>query len=190
LEDLNTIHEIYKVEKYLTDDDFSIVRCVVLDLGSSDGRFADYCESLNAKVYRVDIRGGKNTLPVAVSNFNGVARKDGEGTGTHIINYYDPDTPVVSFKSLLDFIGRVDVIKCDIEGSEYEIFEDVDLSSVKYLAIEYHAWTQPGEESVAGLGVRTGPMPEDALNKLISWLSKTHTVEVVGDHSGGYLYCR
>jgi len=188
MEDLNTIHEIYKVEPYLSGE-FSVTKSVVLDLGSSDGRFADYCESLGAKVYRVDIRGGAKTLPVAVGNSVGCFTADGDSTGTHIL-YKKGNTPTVRLSDLLAFIGQVDVIKCDIEGSEYEIFEGVDLSKVKYLAIEYHAWTEPGQESVARLGERTGPMPKDALNKLIRWLSKTHTVQVVGDHSGGYLYCR
>lgn len=182
MEDLTTIYKIYKAHEYLSPG------TVVLDLGSGDGEFSDWAESLGAKAYRVDIRGGKKVLPIAVGKVNGFGKVDGESTGTHIL-YESGNHPIITLQTLLDFIGHVDVIKCDIEGSEYEIF-DCDLSGVKYIAIEFHAWTEPGQKEIDGLGIRTGAMPENAIENLIYELGKTHNVELVGDpKAGGYLYC-
>lgn len=178
MEDLKTIYKIYRAEKYLP--------AVVLDLGSGDGEFSDWAESLGSKCYRVDIRGGHNTLRVAVGNRIGFGKVDGDGTGTHIL-YQDGKFPIVTLHHLLEIYPDVGVIKCDIEGSEYEIFEGVDLSKIKYIAIEFHAWTEPGAPEVVGWGVRSGPMPKDGKEKLVSWLKKTHRVEVVGEHDG-YIY--
>lgn len=178
MEDLKTIYKIYRADKHLP--------AVVLDLGSGDGEFSDWAESLGSKCYRVDIRGGSNTLKIAVGNKNGFVRIDGGGTGTHVL-YEDGFFPCVTLERLLDIYPDVDLIKCDIEGSEYEIFEGVDLSKIKYIAIEFHAWTEPGEPEVTGLGIRSGPMPKDGKERLVKWLERTHSVEVVGDRDG-YIY--
>lgn len=191
MEDLATIHKIYKADEYLKPGS------VALDLGACDGHFADWAESLGAKAYRIDIRGGHKILPIAVGKANQIVKIDGHGTGAHILydGNYDPtkDTLIqcVTLQKLLDFIGRVDVIKCDIEGSEYEIFEGTDLSRVTYIAIEFHAWTEPAKPEVEGLGIRTGAMPENAVDRLISWLEKTHHVECNDDkNSGGYIFAK
>ena len=191
MEDLKTIHEIYKAENFITPN------CNVLDLGAQDGSFGDWAENKGANVFRIDIRGGHKVLPIAVGKVNQIVKIDGHGTGAHILydGDYDPtkDTLIqcVTLQKLLDFIGRVDVIKCDIEGSEYEIFEGTDLSMVTYIAIEFHAWTEPGQSEVAGLGIRTGAMPENAVDRLIAWLEKTHHVECNDDkNSGGYIFAK
>lgn len=184
MEDLSTIYKIYHADEYL------IPGSVALDLGSGDGEFSDWAESLGAKVYRIDIRGGHKVLPIAVGSKNGFGVVDGESTGTHIL-YQQGSFPILTLQTILDFIGHVDVIKCDIEGSEYEIFEGTDLSTVEYIAIEFHAWTEPGQPEIAGLGIRTGAMPENAVDRLISWIEKTHYVECNDDkNSGGYIYAK
>lgn len=184
MEDLSTIHKIYKADEYLKPGS------VALDLGACDGHFADWAESLGAKAYRIDIRGGHKVLPVAVGSKNGFGVVDGVSTGTHIL-YENGTFPILTLQTILDFIGRVDVIKCDIEGSEYEIFEGTDLSGIEYIAIEFHVWTEPGNPEVPGLGIRTGAMPENAVDRLIAWLEKTHHVECNDDKkSGGYIYAK
>lgn len=182
MEDLATIYKIYKADQFL------YVGSVALDLGSGDGEFSDWAESLGAKVFRIDIRGGCKTLPAAIGKINGIGLVDGESTGTHIL--YEPgSTPIFTLQTILDFLGNVDVIKCDIEGSEYEIFENTDLSSIKYIAIEFHAWTEPGQLPIEGLGIRTGQYPKDGVDRLIAWLERTHNVECNDDKkSGGYIY--
>lgn len=182
MEDLSTIYKIYKADKYL------VPGAIVLDLGSGDGEFSDWAELNGAKVFRIDIRGGKKTLPIAVGKVNGYGKADGESTGTHIL-YESGNNPIFTLQTILDFIGNVDVIKCDIEGSEYEIF-DADLRFIKYITIEFHAWTEPDKPQVDGLGIRSGAMPENAIEKLIAELERTHNIEIVGDkEAGGYLYC-
>lgn len=189
MEDLKTIHEIYRAERFIKPG------YIVLDLGAQDGSFADWAEDKGAIVFRIDIRGGNKVLPVAVGKINGIVKIDGHGTGAHILyeKDYDPnkDTLIqcITLQRLLDFIGRVRVIKCDIEGSEYEIFEGTNLEDITYIVIEFHAWTEPSQPEIPGLGIRTGEYPKDGFDRLVSWLMKTHDVEIVGDKkAGGYIY--
>jgi hypothetical protein len=191
MEDLKTIHEIYKADQFISADS------VVLDLGSSDGSFADWAENKGANVFRIDIRGGKKTLQIAVGKQNRIVKIDGHGTGAHILydTDFNPNTDTliqcVTLQTLNNFIGKIDVIKCDIEGSEYEIFEGTELRYIWYIVIEFHAWTEPHQPEIPGLGIRTGEYPKDGFDRLIAWLKQTHTVEVVGDkNSGGYIYAQ
>lgn len=180
MEDLKTIYKIYRADAHIGPG------VHVLDLGSGDGEFSDWAESLGAICHRVDIRGGKDVLKCAVGKADGYGMADGEGTGTHLL-YKDGDLPILPLWRLLKIWPDISVIKCDIEGSEYEIFEGVDLSKIKYIAIEFHAWTQPGEPEISGWGVRTGPYPIGGKDRLVSWLKRTHKVEVIGVFDG-YIY--
>lgn len=105
------------------------------------------------------------------------------GIGVHTEQTGD-DVPMWSFASLCG-PGWREMIKIDVEGAEYGFLIGADLSRVKFLAVEFHVWAT---EPTPGLGVRDYPMehhPQD----LIDWISRTHTVEIVGDvETGGYLY--
>lgn len=79
-------------------------------------------------------------------------------------NVYE-EVESLSFESLLDIVGgKVDLLKVDIEGSEYEFLMGKDLSNVKYVVMELHNF----------LG--------DKKAELCQWMSKTHNeVFTIGD---------
>lgn len=75
-----------------------------------------------------------------------------------------------------------DVVKCDIEGMEWEIFESASIDtmrSLRYIAIEFHGTDAPG----------SAPQPEGAFGRLVTKLSQTHCVHTLGAASlGGMIY--
>jgi FkbM family methyltransferase len=83
-------------------------------------------------------------------------------------------TPVVTVADLFDLSGaaRIALLKLDIEGTEYEVFERLrreDLIRIDRLAIEFHEHLRPGTREL-----------------LASRLSPTHNVIVCPDPSGLY----
>jgi FkbM family methyltransferase len=52
----------------------------------------------------------------------------------------------IAFREALQRLGgRVDLVKLDCEGAEWQIFEDIEAwSNVHYLTMEYHLWASPG----------------------------------------------
>jgi hypothetical protein len=154
---------------------------LVIDIGSSEGYFTDWARAQGARVRPFDAR-----VNWAVGPHDGVCLVKGESTWAYIIPD-EGDTPMVSLKTILAIYDHVDFLKCDIEGGEYFIF-NCDISKVERLSIEFHAWTTP-DKPIAGLGVRDEPMPPNAVEDLISFLEKTHVIEVVGQlKAGGYLH--
>lgn len=55
--------------------------------------------------------------------------------------------------------GRVDYLKVDCEGSEYYVLNRKDLSSVKYIAVEFH-----------------GNLGQERWKELCLWLNRTHMI--------------
>lgn len=93
-----------------------------------------------------------------------------------------------SLEQLLEGLGDSVMVKCDIEGAEYELFASADvelLRRVDHLAMEWHT---PGVEG--GLGAR--PYPEAhgwPVGDLIRRLTVHHRVKVEGEpHAGGRLW--
>lgn len=71
-------------------------------------------------------------------------------------NVYE-EVESLSLESLLDTVGgKVDLLKVDIEGSEYEFLMGKDLSNIKYVVMELHNF----------LG--------DKKEELYQWISNTH----------------
>ncbi len=177
MENLNEVWKSYRGELIKKGD-------IVLDLGSSEGYFSRWAADRGAKVTSFDARSD-----YAVGPNDGVCEIKGEGLGAFIIPNQGK-TPMRSLKTILSSIRtNIDFLKCDIEGGEYEIF-NCGLNKVKYIAIEFHVWTLKGDPEIEGLGIKEDkPMPKNAVNKLIKFLSQTHNVEVVGDKkAGGYIY--
>lgn len=85
-------------------------------------------------------------------------------------------------------VGSIDILKIDIEGGEYDLFPDADLSSVEHFVVETHAWTVEGEPRQEGVGMRPGtPRRQNAYEELLEWLSLTHDLTIEGDEKGGYV---
>jgi hypothetical protein len=156
---------------------------VVVDLGCSEGYFTDWAKSRGATVDSYDARYG-----LAVGPVEGWCSLRGEGVCAYVVPG-EGDIPMTTLQNILSKHERVDFLKCDIEGGEYLIF-DCDLSKVEAFGIEFHAWTT-ADDPKEGLAIQDYPMPANAFNELLTRLSRTHTVEVVGDPlAGGYLIGR
>lgn len=154
---------------------------IVIDIGSSEGYFTEWAKSQGAIVDSYDARYG-----LAVGPYDGTCEVKGEGLGAYIVPGQGT-TKMISLKTILNKHPRIDFLKCDIEGGEYEIF-NCDISNVERLSIEFHAWTTP-DKPIAGLGLRDVPMPKSNIKELIKTIKKTHTVEIVGKlEAGGYLH--
>ena len=68
----------------------------------------------------------------------------------------------ISIESIIETYGPINLLKVDVEGSEYEFLLGKDLSKINYIVGEFHF----GEEKI---------------KSLVDWISKTHEV-----HSGYY----
>ena len=93
-----------------------------------------------------------------------------------------------SLASLMDGLGDSVIVKCDIEGAEYALFETAALATLRDIDLLALEWHTPGVEG--GLGAR--PFPEDRewpVGDLIRRLSEHHRVTVHGEpHAGGMLW--
>jgi hypothetical protein len=175
-EDLTEVWREYRAECFV------VPGSLVIDIGCSDGYFTDWAVSRGAGVEGFDARRG-----LAVGPYDGYCTVKGEGFGTYIVPGVG-ETRMVGLATVLARYSVVDFLKCDIEGGEYLIFDDVDLSNVCAFAMEFHAWTTP-DCPVEGLGVKDEPMPAGVFDRLLAKLRCTHDVEIVGDPAaGGYLY--
>lgn len=80
-------------------------------------------------------------------------------------NVYE-EVETLSLDSLFKFINNdIDLLKVDIEGSEYDFLMNKDLSKIKYLILEIHNFL--GEKKL----------------ELCSWVEKTHT-EIYSEGNG------
>jgi len=54
--------------------------------------------------------------------------------------------PVIPFREVIERAGgKIDLLKLDCEGAEWELLEEESLwSGIQHLAMEYHLWAKPG----------------------------------------------
>lgn len=152
----------------LLDDPYSLERIgqvkYVVDVGANYGFFALSAKSLFPKAIvhcyepNPDIKQyfehnitavGAVPFCEAVSNCDGscdVVRSRNFGSiGARVITSSSGAVPVISIGKVIERIGgRVDVLKLDCEGSEWEILRDVEsLGNVCWLTMEYHDFGFP-----------------------------------------------
>lgn len=177
---------------------------VVVDVGASTGEFAVPAREQGASVVCVEVLAencavlralGFDVIEAAAGPVDGSCRLieatgPARPTGSHIDLTAGP-VRMVSLASIVAYSGPVDVLKVDIEGGEYALFDGADRStmeSVAFLAVETHTWTVPGEPERVGLGVRPGPRCDfTAPERLVATLTRTHDVDVVGPLDSGAL---
>lgn len=200
----------------MTEDMLAVHRCtdlvgpgtVVVDLGACVGAFAFPCADRGARVLAVEPR-VENALQLRKRTdvevlLAGAGPDDGwctvqvppgaEATGAYIEPGHGP-VPMLSLRTIVEAAGgHVDVLKCDIQGGEYELFDATDhatLARIAFAAIEFHVWTAGAEPRREGVGHidLAPPMPEHAVVRLIEKLAHTHTVEQQGPaDAGGTVY--
>jgi len=63
----------------------------------------------------------------------------------------------ISIDSIIETHGTINLLKVDVEGSEYEFLLGKDLSKINYIVAEFH-------------------FEQEKQTELINWISKTHSV--------------
>jgi FkbM family methyltransferase len=80
------------------------------------------------------------------------------------------EVETISLETILDMVGDISLLKIDIEGAEFDVLYNKDLSKINYITGEIHNFI--GKENQS---------------KLFGWISNTHTeIYSVGDGVGSH----
>jgi FkbM family methyltransferase len=134
---------------------------IILDLGSHIGLFSVRAKQYypNATIHCYEI--SKENYDMSLDNlktFKNVNINNKAVIGNHIYKYYykDPkytggitlndsegssEFDYININDILDKFDKIDIMKIDVEGSEYNIFEsitDENLKKIKYILMECH----------------------------------------------------
>lgn len=173
---------------------------IVVDIGANIGAFSLYIKSIceDAIVHAFEPERENSLLlemnlndqhdcyihGVGVSDYNGKALLTPKDGDSHLVEEdFDGETqeiPLISLKEVLEIAqspdGFVDVLKIDVEGSEYDIIRgghsEGILDRFRYIAVEF-------SDDIVGFG------------EIVTYLAHTHRIEVIGKpDKGGYIYAR
>lgn len=185
------IREVFAENVYrVSPEDLSDTGQVV-DLGANIGAFAVFCVSLreDVDVYAYEPEPHNFELlmqnaasdrvrchPRAVGGSRGTGHITNERGGSRLSDE-GSEVEIITLEDVWDEneLGRVDVLKLDVEGSETEILTSAPsdlLERIAYITLEYDQH-----------GKRFG--------KLVEKLSETHAVQTLGSHKrGAYIFAR
>jgi FkbM family methyltransferase len=99
------------------------------------------------KIIHSNFKDNNKIIPfnVAISDFDGDSKLGGGGTGSSIVkNGEGENVKVISFKSFItnNNIKKIDYLKLNIEGSEYELLEHIInigfIKNIKYIQVQFH----------------------------------------------------
>ena len=165
--DRSVLAEIFKLREYKVVEE-SIVKATspILDVGAHAGFFTLYIRSLNSNVPIIAIEPEKNNIAflkkhLKENNIKKVEIVEGalaEKTEERMLKIsidshnhrllsknekkeYTNIIKSISFKDIAREINYFSLVKMDIEGGEYEVFENLDnedFCKIKYLIMEYH----------------------------------------------------
>lgn len=130
---------------------------VFIDLGANIGVVGTYVSKMRPDVKILAYEPEANNLELlrknillnnapmlvvkkAVSNFNGEAYMTNDEGGSELVYDEGEKVEVITLADVLKDIDRCDVMKVDVESSEYPIFTDAsveDLLKIKYLTMEF-----------------------------------------------------
>lgn len=157
----------------------------ILDLGCRGFLFANHLKQLGHTVVAVDIENlsnidDDNFYQVAITNYNGkcgvLTSSDPQATKIKEGNEIDCYT-LEEFSRLID-IPFWDLIKIDIEGSEYEVIMSLTKAPATQLSIEFHLHT----------GVYGMDAVQEMLDKLEDLGYEIAKHELTEAHGCGYNY--
>jgi hypothetical protein len=131
---VRTLMDIWTVKEVVIDHDYERYRKikrgdVVVDVGGGIGDFAILAARKAKRVYVFECDADRIELIMMNSALHGVQ------------NVKLIPKACASFKQLWSVVEekRIDFLKVDCEGCEYELFKsDADLSQIKYIAMEVH----------------------------------------------------
>lgn len=182
------VENVYQIQAH----DFS-PNGVFIDLGANIGVVSVYVASLrpdvrifayepeseNLALLHKNIELNEAPMMVikqAVSNFNGEAYMTHDEGGSELVYDEGEKVQVVTLADVLKGVERCDVMKVDVESSEYPIFTDADvedLLKIKYLTMEF----TNTDAQTYGL--------------LMSSLSRAFNLHTIGSYErGGMIYGR
>lgn len=175
--DESVFNEIFKFKEYRRAED--VIREAtypIVDVGAHVGFFSIYCRSLNRKAKIFAIEPEQNNLKalnnhLKINKIKGIKVVAGclaQESGTRELllaadshNHRlgpdfekDDDSIEVEASSFSDFykqhrIKKISLLKMDIEGGEYEVFDsmsDRDFAMVNYIILEYHNGKEKSKE--------------------------------------------
>jgi len=203
--DLLVINEIFNENVYqFFDGDIAREGSVVVDIGANIGAFSILSAIIGANgasrilAFEPDIKNLQcmkqnlklNDLQSRVEVYD-IAIYDEEGEmefvssqgNSHVAKKHEKSqannkVKKISFDDMFEKYGlkHIDVLKIDIEGAEYKLFENAsieNLRKVNYITMEMHSASA-----------------ED-FGQLIAKLSMTHNLHIIGKHTqGGQIYGR
>lgn len=95
--------------------------------------------------------------------------------------------PGQNLETLLDGLGDEVVVKCDVEGAEYDLFRTATEPALRRIARLVLEWHNPARPD--GLGERPWPEEPGAFGRLVETLSRFHAVSTRGMATrGGILW--
>ncbi len=175
--DESVCNEIFKHREYrIADEAIRNAKDPVVDVGAHAGFFSIYARSLNPKIKIFAIEpeprnieafnnhilinkiSGVELIEAALAGESGVRRLEvAEDSHNHKLADGFPEgaqSVIVKAASFADFceqnrIKRISLMKLDIEGGEYEVFEamsEADLAIVNYIVLEYHMGREKSKE--------------------------------------------
>jgi FkbM family methyltransferase len=165
----------------------------VLDAGCRGFEFARALRQLRCKVWCIDAddlefdeSGGESYMKMALSDFQGFGflKKSEDKQATKFIKQIVAEIPEICGCTTLANLSKSfnvdfwDLIKLDIEGSEYEVIMSLEKSPARQLSIEFHLHT-----GIYGQNEMT--MMEDKL-KALGYEAIQH--DYTSQHGAGFNY--
>jgi len=159
----------------------------ILDLGCRGFEFTNYFDQRGDYVLPVDMDDrllkDRKYLTLAISDYNGVTgirrTNDPQATSMKI----DTHGEVVNVATLEALSAEVkvpywDLIKIDVEGSEYQIIMSLKEALAQQISVEFHLHT----------GIYTQYHVDQMVNKLLSLGYKIVVHELTNQHGAGFNY--
>jgi len=174
---------ITTVAEHSVDLDILPPEAKILDLGCRGFGFTKFFRDLGHKVWPVDIDRldeGQAYYQMAISNREGKAGilRTADKQATRITEGDAVDCHTLATFTKLAEVKRWDLIKIDVEGSEYEIIMSLTKAPAKQLSIEFHLHT----------GIYTQKEMFEMENKLMTLGYTTAQHQLTEQHGAGYNY--
>jgi FkbM family methyltransferase len=160
----------------------------VIDIGAFEGEFSFYCLPFADDIYAIEpdpkpfavmnsliskhqLESSIRTFPIAISDKNGGRQLHASGAGGSALLEEGRssdvsvrvDTMTLNQFMLEEEIEHVDILKIDVEGQEYAIFDSPDFTEaapkIDLIIGEVHGGMDDIYKSLGGCGLKVEPLP-------------------------------